>query len=176
MKKLFASRGFAAVVLVIVALAAIPLLGGLKLSAAQRRNEKQLEAATHADKFDITNDIKTSLSYAEKLLQEGKKLAGSESSSSVDLESAVKACSEAETNADKYSKCLELIDKANAYSGSLGKLSSTTFDDLLSAINSQRDRIVNGYREAYNTYEAETGKLLNGFPASLIAKLFNIKG
>lgn len=176
MKKLFASRGFAGFVLVVVALAAIPLLGGLKLSAQKNRIEKRLEQATHAEKFDINTDVKSTLNYAEKLLQEGIKISSSENSASVDLTSAIKACTDAIADADKYEKALELVDKANAYYGSLGSLSSTTLDDIWSAVNSQRERIVNGYRAPYDTYSTDIKALFKGFPASYLAKLFKLNG
>lgn len=183
MKKLFESRTLALTVLVILALLAVPLFGGLGLKTAQNGAAKAFASiACNTDQHgnDLFSDADRLLVAARSLLSEGKRLdtgGDDEFTSRADaLEKAIKAC-ENERNAIKRyvaSESLYLAAK-QFYNGIKGSLSQE-LDSFMTDVESQAKRIDRSYRAEYTDYLNTCSELISAWPASAIARLWKIGG
>lgn len=175
MKKLSESRTLALVVLVILALLAVPLFGGLGLKTAQNRAAKAFSAiACNTDQHgnDLFSDADRLIAAASSLLEAGKSSAGEEHVKK--LEAAIKACKSEKNAVEKYNKSVELCNIADSFYKSIGSGEADTYYTEIA--ESLQPRIRRFYRAAYTDYLTTCTELTASWPASSIAKLWNIGG
>ncbi len=183
MKKLAKNVPLCTAILIVVAILAVPLLGGLKLSravkGAENRFEQILSTPLAANNKDINSDAKKVINAARTLLDKGSRLSNGSTvieERGTSLLEAIEACDGAKTGVEKYLTC-EALDSAielyyNAFNAE-GRAELET--DKLRA-DSAYHLIKNTYRQAYAAYRQTTTELVSGFPASQIAGLFGIGG
>lgn len=182
MKKLTENRAAALAILIIVALLAVPVLGGAGLTSKVRSSERQFsKTVTTPDRHgnDLISDTDKVVVSAEALLAEGTKLAGDSTEANERakrLRSAIDAVSGAKSAIDRYENYESLTLEARQFANSLRGNTSEAFSTYLTDIESQSSRIERVYRSAYSEYTASVESLTSGFPASLIAKFLKIGG
>ncbi len=184
MKKLSENRSAAIAILIIAALLAVPVLGGLRLALASNSAAKsfsKLVCTPDRHGNDLYSDTDKLILSAEAMLQEGKKLAGSDPAYDVSqradrLEKAISAAKNSKKAVERYQSCEGLISDARQFYNALRTNTSETLDLYLADINSQESRIERVYRPAYSAYTEKQEDLTSGFPAELIAKLYGIGG
>ena len=182
MKKLTENRPAAIAILVLVALLAVPLLGGLRLygdyrSAANAFSKAVASPDRHGN--DIFSDTDQVVIAAESLLTEGKKLAGDSAAAgerAARLRNAIDECSGTKDAAKRYISYEALVSEAKQYYNVLRSNSSDSFDVFMADINSLTSRIERVYRPAYTEFTQKRTKLVSGFPAAQLAELFGIGG
>ena len=183
-KKLSKNVPLCTAILIIVALLAIPLLGGLKLSSAYRSAEKTFEkAVTTADKHgkDLYTDTDDVISAAESILSKGNALMSGKANSVFEkradqLETAIDACSGAKTAIERYRTYENVATSAKLFVNTFSGDELAELNGLMGEIDSQSARIRRSYRDAYNEFTGSADKLLSAFPAKAIAGLFKIGG
>ena len=177
MKKLSESRTLALVVLVILALLAVPLFGGLGLKTAQSRAAKAFSAiACNTDQHgnDLFSDADRLIAAASSLLEAGKSSAGEENAKK--LEAAIKACKSEKNAVVKYDKSDALYNIAKSFFNSIGEGETGGAETYNAEIESLHSQIRRAYRAEYTDYLNSCTELISSWPASSIAKLWNIGG
>ncbi|MBQ1684025.1 MAG: hypothetical protein II072_00770 [Clostridia bacterium] len=184
MKKLSENRTAALAILIIVALLAVPVLGGLRLSLAKRSAAREFSKTVctpdrHGN--DLYSDTDKLILTAQSMLEEGKKLAGSEPAYDITqraerLEKAISNTQNAKKAIVRYESCEALISAARQFYNSMRGNTSDTLDMYLADVNSQESRIERVYRLAYSAYADKLEDITSGFPAELIASLYGIGG
>lgn len=183
MKKISESRTLALIVIIAVALVAIPLLGGLGLKTAERRAAKEFSSiAAKSDGLgnDLFSDTDMLIAAANSLLNEGKKLnadGGSEFEKwAGELESSIETCRAQKDAIGRYTDYESLLLTARRFYNRIKTNDSAQLDAYMNKLEAQSDSIVRAYRYEYNDYCAKCEALTSKWPASLIGKLFGIGG
>lgn len=182
MKKLAKNVPLCTAILVVVAILAIPLLGGLKLSNAYRSAEKQFEnrltTPFEENNKDIFNSSEEVIVAAQTLLDKGRQLT---SSTAVEakaklLGEAIDACSAAKGGIDRYLACEKLASAAELYHKAFNSEEQQSLDREKTNVEAKYSTVKNSYRTAYAAYSQQTADLVSGFPAAQLAGLFGIGG
>ena len=182
MKKLGQNRAAATAILIIVAIIAVPLLGGMRLALANGSIEKDFAKtvkATDRHGNDLYSDTDKIIIYAKSILEEGTRLAADDISvreRGDRLQKAIDECSGANGAIARYTSSEALTAEARQF---LNALRGSTSDQLTSykaELESQSKRIERVYRQAYTDMLTRRDDLLSGFPAAQIAALFGIGG
>lgn len=177
MKKLSESRTLALTVLVILALLAVPLFGGLGLKTAQSRAAKAFSAiAGNTDQHgnDLFSDADRLIAAASSLLEVGKASASEEQVKK--LEAAIKACKSEKNAVAKYDKSDALCNVAKSFFNSIGSGEADGAQMYYTEVDSLQSQIRRAYRAEYTDYLNTCSELTASWPASSIAKLWNIGG
>ncbi len=183
MKKLAKNVPLCTVILVLVAILAVPLLGALKLSSAYRGAERQFEKILTtpfaANNKDIGSDSLKVINAAKTLLDKGRQL-GNDSAVIEDrgreLLEAIENCEAAKTGVQKYLTCEALDSAAERYYNAFSADDRDALKDDKQRADTYYHTIKNTYRQAYAAYTQQTSELVSGFPAAQIAGLFGIGG
>ncbi len=182
MKKLTENRPAAIAILVLVALLAVPLLGGLRLAGdyhAAARTFSKAVASPDRHGNDIFSDTDQVVIAAESLLTEGRKLSGDSTAAKERADRLRKAIDDvtgAKDAAERYINYEALVSEAKQYYNVLRSSSSESFDVFMTDINSLTSRIERVYRPAYTEFTQKREKLVSGFPAAQLARLYGIGG
>ncbi len=183
MKKLSKNVPLCTAILIIVALLAIPLLGGLKLSmnyrSAEKKFEKALTKPLATTNKDIYADSETILNAARTLLDKGLLLSSASplvEQRAEDLSKAIEECSSAKTGIAKYFACEHINSACDRYYSAFTKEEQAALERDKSRADDAYYTVKNTYRQHYGSYTQQTSDLISGFPAAQIAKLFGIGG
>ena len=183
MKKFSESRTLALIALIVVALIAIPLLGGLGLKIAERKAAKEFSSiAAKADTqgTDIFSDTDRLIYAASALLDEGRRLnpaGGSEFEKwASELESSIESCRGQKDAINRYISCESLVLTARLFYNRIKFSDASELEACMSRINDHGKTIERTYRYERNDYLAKYDSLVSSWPASWIAKLFGVGG
>ncbi|MBR5947981.1 MAG: hypothetical protein IKZ82_04960 [Clostridia bacterium] len=183
MKKLSESRTPALTVLIIVALIAVPLFGGIGLKTAERSAAKAFSSvACKPDQHgnDLFSDTDRLIVAARSLLSEGKALSkdsGSEFENRASaLETAIDVCSKQKNAIERYTSYETLYLAAKQFYNGVKGNASSEIESFMTEVESQAKRIDRSYRTEYTEYLNKCSELTASWPASSIAKLWNIGG
>lgn len=178
MKDILLKRRTAAIVLIVVALLAVPILGGLKLKAAYNRAFASFETEGKVvDKYgnSLLSDMETCVGAANDVLTIAKSLAGSEDASVRNAEAAIKAYNDADTVIAHYVAYLDVTAKIKlVYEFADGRTDDPALDARYATVLDRSAIIARGYEGAYRDASNKASGLISGFPASLLAKLYDL--
>lgn len=182
-KKLSANVPLCTAILVIAAILAVPLLGGLKLSLAYKtatnRFEKVLTTPMLITNKDIFSDSRDVINAAETLLEKGQYMAGDSAiiaGRADKLREAIDACSGTKTGVDRFMTCEKLDSAIELYYNAFGDADRSALSTDKLRADSAYHRIKNTYRSYYDAYVQKTNSLVSGFPAEKLADFFGIGG
>ena len=177
MKKLSEQRTLALIVLIAAALLAVPLLGGLGLKIAEAKAAREFSSiASNRDAFgnNLFSDSERIVDDASAMLEAGKSYVDSDLAQR--LSEAISACKKAKNAVDKYEKTDKLYEIAGVFYKQVGPNVSEEMDNSSSNIVSVMLQLRRLNRPAYNDYLNTCTELTASWPASSIAKLWNIGG
>ncbi len=181
-KKFSENRPAAIAILVLVALLAIPLLGGLRLSLDYNSAAKKFEKAVKTDRHgnDLFSDTDIYIRDASDLLDEGTRIAGENgidiSQRGSALRSAIDKTKNAKSAAERYLAYYTLRNEAKLfYAQFIDNKTDVLYNKMFDA-NSTEDKIERTYRPAYTEFISSRRNMISGFPAAQLAELYHIGG
>lgn len=181
MKNFFSKRSTASVALILVVVFCIPLLGGLKLSAAYRNvfsdfNKSSAEYDEHNN--SLLTDMERAVQSARTILDATKSMLSSDDRSVLALIDAIDAFDSATSMMDRYAAYTDAASAARFLYGAVE--GSITDEGLHSALKgeyfdltSYEARIKNSYSD-YAATRLKADELLSTPLAAQIAKLWGI--
>lgn len=183
MKKFSENRTLGTIVLVVVALLAIPILGGLGLKIAERAAAREFASiAAKPDQHgnEIFTDTDDLIVAARAVLSEGKRLnqdgTGEFTARAEALEKAINACSREKDAIGRYLASEALILSEKQFYNLIRTGASDELNAFHSEVTSCESRMDRTYRAEYSDYINKRAELISAWPASSLAKLYNIGG
>lgn len=171
-------RRTAAIVLIVVALLAVPLLGGLKLRLAYNRAFASFETEGKVvDKYgnSLLSDMETCVGAANDVCSIASSIEGLQETAIRNAEAAIKAYNDADTVFEHYVAYLDVTAKIKlVYELACDRTDDTALDASYSTVSDRSAIIARGYEGAYRDTLNKANSLTSGFPTSLLAKLYDL--